>query len=256
MPLIKPTLLALVCVTGMLNAAYAQTTLPDGLAFSVPYYARNNEAAPGRADNDVMQLDIAYTFQPGGLYGSSFGLRTRLGLGALEAVDNPLFNADAHLFWQRDQFRYGFGLGLEHLHSDGPGVQAAVTGEWFLRNWTLSGMAGYQAVESGGFYGGTKNSAPFARADVRWYPWDFFSGSLGVTYEEGDALVNVGVETWFGRSNLSGFLEFVFAPESFRGEPNYNNLQMGVRFQNPFGSLQERDRKYATYGFHRPVHLR
>ncbi len=252
----KCFLSALVLVAGMNSSALAQVALPDGLQFSIPYFARNNMAPPGRLDNDIMQFSAAYTYLPGRFGSSPFGLRAEVGFGALEGIDNPLITANALVFRQNDRSRYGVGLGYEWLHSDGSGGQLALTGEWFLRNWTLSSMIGYQAVESGGLYGGTKNNAPFARADVRWYPRDWVSGSLGVTYEESDALVNVGIEVWPRGSNVSGFLEFVFAPESFRGEPDYNSLTMGVKFSNPFGSLKARDRKYATYAFHRPVHMR
>ncbi|MCP5073469.1 MAG: hypothetical protein GY947_09270 [Rhodobacteraceae bacterium] len=256
MRILKYFLLAILFVSGIYTPAQAQFSLPDGLQFSIPYYARNNNARPGVMDNDIAQINAAYTYLPGRIGSGETGLRVELGFGGHEDLENPLFQASGLLFRQTDQSRYGVGLGLEWTDMDGAGALVAVTGEWFLRNWTLSGMAGYQTIDRGGLYGGTKNSAPFAHAGVRWYPWDWASGSLGVTYEEGDTLVNVGLEAWIPRSNFSGYLEFVFAPESFRGEPDYNSLTMGVRISNPFGSLKKRDRTYATYAFHRPVHLR
>jgi hypothetical protein len=215
------------------------------------YYARENQRG---LDNDIVLPKFALTYIPDSTAPRTFGIRSELGYGALDRDRNILL--DTQVFWQTDQNRFGAGLSYDYLKSAGNGWQAALTGALFVNNWTFSGMAGYQMIEGPGPYGGSDNQAPFAVATARWYPRDWVSANIGATYEAGDALLHTGMEFYIPNSRRRSFIEFVIAPQDFRGDQFYNSLTMGFRMSDPFKSLKERDRKTVTYGFHRTISLR
>lgn len=120
--------------------------------------------------------------------GAQFGLQVDL-----SAATAPGFSTSAalHLF-TRDPQSYLFGGTLGVVRTPGAVVMAAgPEAEIYFDQWTLEAWGGVTYVRP---TAGADRIAPFARADVAYYPDDNWRLSLGLSHVDGYGAVHFGSE--------------------------------------------------------------
>jgi hypothetical protein len=207
----------------------------DGLNYKIEAFggSSDNRVAGGRHNSS---WDVGLAGAVAIPLGQSFGLQVDVSAASGEGQFSG--GGAAHLFWRNPQVALA-GLYGSYTRRDLDGVQQArlgVEGQYYLRNFTLGGVAGFERTWSdttiafipffGPFLSGGQKNRGFIAADASWYATDNFKLSLGYRFFGGRSAAAAGAEYMVRTGTATSYSFFA---EARAGEDKYLAGLAGVR---------------------------
>ena len=195
----------------------------------------------GQYDGDQSALALGSYTLP---LGHSFGLQADGALGRID--EDTMGGGGVHLF-TRDPSSYLFGVyGSYHNWNDVDIWRAAAEFQFYIRRFSLEGLAGYESVDfpttSGGLTVLNSDSDHFfTHVDLAYYPVDDLRLYGGYRYMDDISLGGAGIEYLMRAFDSPVSL---FAKADFGGQ-EFNRITGGLKFYlgpNPQKSLIQRHR--------------